>query len=332
MPSQEVIVEGILEEVTSHHDALIELIESFTFRVDAVAHRVVHGGEKFQDVTLIDDEVKDEIKKLIALAPLHNPANLEGIEAAESAFADVPHYALFDTAFHQSMPLKAFKYALPSSWYDEQKIRRYGFHGSSHEYIASHFQDKNIISIHLGNGASICAIKKGKSIDTSMGFTPLEGLVMGSRSGDVDAGIVEFMQEHCDVNRVLNKESGLKGLCGTNDMRTILKNLDKKAYKEAFAIYVYRIQKYIGAYAVALGKLDALIFTAGVGENSAEVREAVCEGLGIVNIHLDREKNSSVAGKISFIEREGSVKIAVIKTDEELMMAKKVFNMLKYDE
>lgn len=328
MPEERIVLEGLLEEVNSHHDALQTLIDGFTFRVDVVAHRVVHGGEKFQDVTLIDDDVKRAIKKLIALAPLHNPANLEGIEAAQKAFSSVPHYAVFDTAFHQSIPLQAYKYALPSSWYEEYGVRRYGFHGSSHEYVASHFSDKNIISVHLGNGASISAIKNGKSIDTSMGFTPLEGLVMGTRSGDVDAGIIEFMSDKVeDVHRALNKESGLKGLCGTNDMRTILEHQDEEEYREALEIYIYRVKKYIGAYAVALGRLDAIVFTAGIGEHSAEVRERVCEGMELLNIKLDREKNSHFEDRLSFVEAEGSVQIAVLKTDEELMMARKVYRI-----
>lgn len=331
MPEEEVLLDGLIEEVASHHDALEELVASFTFSVDAIVHRVVHGGERFQDVVVVDDEVEAAIEELIALAPLHNPANLDGIRAAKEAFAGVKNYAVFDTAFHQSMPLQAYKYALPSSWYDEHNIRRYGFHGSSHEYIASHFEGENIISIHLGNGASICAIKNGKSIDTSMGFTPLEGLVMGTRSGDVDAGIVEYMRDKTDVNHALNKESGLQGLCGTNDIRTILENLDKKEYAEALEIYVYRVKKYIGAYAVALGRLDAIVFTAGVGEHASRVRELICEGMEILNIRLDNKKNSSAKGKKSFVQQKDSVKIAVIQTDEELMMAKKVFNMLKYD-
>lgn len=329
MPEELVLLDGLLEEVTSHHDALEKLIQTFTFNVDAVVHRVVHGGEKFKGVTLIDDEVKKEIKSLIPLAPLHNPANLEGIEAAQQAFSGVSHYGVFDTAFHQSMPLKAYKYALPSSWYEEYGVRRYGFHGSSHEYIASHFRDKKIISIHLGNGASICAIKNGKSVDTSMGFTPLEGLVMGTRCGDVDVGILTFMRDKVDdLDKELNKKSGLKGLCGTNDMRTVLAHQDSKEYKEAVDIYVYRIQKYIGAYIAVLQGIDTIVFTAGIGENSAEVRQRVCEGLEIFNIKIDENKNRNIEGDFSFVEVESSVKIAVLKTDEELMMAREAYRLL----
>jgi len=310
MPQEQLLLEGSYEELRSYHDSLQDLIQKIDISIDAIVHRVVHGGEAFQDAVKIDESVLEGIKKCATLAPLHNPANLEGIRAAQEAFEGVPNYAVFDTAFHQSIPEFAYRYAVPETWYSEYGIRRYGFHGSSHEYIASHFEGKNIISIHLGNGASICAIKEGKSIDTSMGFTPLEGLVMGSRSGDIDAGAVTFMQEHCDVNRVLNKESGLKGVCGESDMRTILANQEKKAFALALDIYIYRIQKYIASYFVSLQEVDAIVFTAGVGEHSAEVREKVCEGLRFLGVG----------------ER---VKVAVIATNEELLMARKILRFFQ---
>jgi len=259
----------------------------------AIGHRVVHGGEAFSAPVLIDDAVIRIIRDLIPLAPLHNPANLLGIEVARECYADVPQVAVFDTAFHQTMPEHASRYPLPAELYEEHHVRRYGFHGSSHSFVSRTAADFlyipynrfNCIVLHLGNGASACAVKNGQSVDTSMGMTPLEGLVMGSRCGDIDPAIIFYLERNTGmgVNRidaVLNRESGLKGLCGTNDMRELLAAKEQGSQKAALAfdIYCYRLKKYIGAYLGALGRIDALIFTGGIGENAAVVRKRNLSG------------------------------------------------------
>jgi acetate kinase len=322
METNEVIASKFIEriceksEIKTHEDGLMKIFESID-DVDAIAHRVVHGGEKFHSSIIIDDEVTQSIKELIPLAPLHNPANLLGIEITKKMFCDKPQVAVFDTSFHYDMPREAFLYAIPYDLYEDKKIRRYGFHGTSYSYVlkeASKLLDKdinelNVIAMHLGNGASICAIKNGKSIDTSMGFTPLEGLVMGSRSGDVDAGIVFYLEREVgmdidEIDRMLNKHSGLLGVCKKNDMREILAS-EGEQEKLAIEIMVRRVQKYIGSYMVLLENVDAIIFTGGIGENSSIVREKIMDNKILKDI-----------------------KTLVIKTDEEREIANECYRLV----
>jgi acetate kinase len=305
--------------------------------IKAIGHRVVHGGEKFSQPTIIDKNVLNAIKENISLAPLHNPANLTGIEACESNFPNTTQVAVFDTAFHQSIPQKAYMYAIDKFLYQNHLVRRYGFHGTSHKYVsqkASTFlnipiDQFNCITIHLGNGASISAISNGKSIDTSMGMTPLEGLVMGTRSGDIDPGIIFYLSNHLnmtisDIDNLLNKNSGLKGLCGTNDMRDLL-NLRNEGNKDAdlaFQIYSYRIKKYIGSYTAVLNRLNAIIFTGGIGENSEVIRKEICSNLEFIGIEIDNLKNQEKNSNEREIQSNSSkVKILVVPTNEELQIA-----------
>lgn len=302
--------------------------------ISAVGHRVVHGGERFGCPVLINEDVMDAIRQNIPIAPLHNPSNLEGIYIARELFPHIPHVAVFDTAFHQSMPEEAFLYALPYKLYEKYKIRRYGFHGTSHAYVsemAANYMKKplnkvNLITIHLGNGASIAAIKGGESIDTSMGMTPLEGLVMGTRSGDIDPAIPFFLMDHLrmsadEIYSILNNQSGLKGICGRNDMRDILdsRERDDPLADLAVRMYCYRIKKYIGAYMAILGSTDAIIFTAGIGENSSMVRELCLKGFERLGIKIDRDKNRENKREIS--TDDSPIKVFVIPTNEELRIA-----------
>jgi len=310
--------------------------------IHAVGHRVVHGGERFKQSVLIDEEVLRGIEDNIELAPLHNPANVKGIRAAREALgAGVPQAAVFDTAFHQTMPERAYLYALPYQLYRRHKVRRYGFHGTSHRYVAYRYRqlhgirrdETRVITIHLGNGCSAAAVAGGNSVDTSMGMTPLEGLVMGTRSGDVDAAIVDFIaaKEGSSVHEVenlLNKQSGLLGISGlTNDMRELLdeahEHSDRRALL-AIEIFCYRVKKYIGAYLAAMNGADAVIFTGGIGENSAEVRARVCGGLEWLGLELDEGRNNAcVGGREGKITTDASRLAAfVIPTDEELLIAR----------
>ncbi|MBU1216867.1 acetate kinase [bacterium] len=301
----------------THHEAIKSLGIDFSL-LDGIAHRVVHGGDTFSKATLIDEKVINAIKTIIPLAPLHNPANLEGILVCQKKAPNTPQIAVFDTAFHSSIPKEAFLYALPLEMYEKHKIRRYGFHGSSHAYVskkAAEILEKdlnklNLITLHLGNGASACAIEKGKSIDTSMGFTPLEGLVMGSRCGDIDPAIVIYMQRELgmsadEVDALLNKKSGLLGICGNNDVRSLLDSADEKA-KLALEMMIRRIKKYVGGYMALLGRVDAIVFTGGIGEHSAYVRERVLESALFKDI-----------------------KSLVIETDEELEIAMECIEALE---
>jgi acetate kinase len=311
---------------------------------DAIGHRVVHGGEAFSAPVCIDQEVIDTIRKLVPLAPLHNPANLIGIEACLEIFPSVPQIAVFDTAFHHTLPSYAYRYAVPDDWYERHGIRRYGFHGTSHRYVAGRaaeylqrpLEKLKLITLHLGNGASAAAIRHGLCIDTSMGFTPLEGLVMGTRSGDLDAAIPFHLQDALgesaeSVNKMLNKESGLKGLCGSNDMREVLAREqagDERAHL-ALEIYCYRIKKYIGAYFVALGGLDAIVFTAGIGENSAPVRNRICTGLEFLGIGIDPEFNNRPLESVNDIGRSDQpVRVLAVRTNEELQIARETMSTL----
>ena len=313
--------------------------------IDAVGHRVVHGGETFQSPTIIDKGVVEAITRHTPLAPLHNPSNLTGISVALSIFPHAPQVAVFDTAFHQTLPQKAYTYAIPFDLYKNSGVRRYGFHGTSHAYVAEMFaahlgrppDETDLITIHLGNGASMAAIKKGKCVDTTMGLTPLEGLVMGTRCGDTDPALPFFLADHLkmslgDIDTLLNKESGLKGICGSNDMREVLERKESGDTKAGLAveIYCYRIKKYIGAYFAALGRVYGIVFTAGVGENAPEIRAHCCAGLENLGIAIDPEKNQNAKGGITAIEPYGSrVKVMVIPTDEELKIARETEKVLE---
>lgn len=333
-----------------HHQAFKAVFEILgtDHPVDAIGHRVVHGGDRFSGPALIDDETIASIRALCRIAPLHNPVNLLGIESCLSHFPGIPQVAVFDTAFHQAMPPHAYRYAIPEAWYSDYGIRRFGFHGTSHHYVARRaaefigkpFDRSHLITLHLGNGASATAIANGRSVDTSMGFTPLEGLVMGTRSGDLDPAIPLFVEQTENTNtnaidRALNRESGLKGLCGTNDLRAVLeqKNAGDERARLALDLYCYRIKKYIGAYCAVLGDVDALVFTGGVGENAAEVRRLACEGLSRLGIAIDEAANTGVTGDIAEIGQvESRTRILVIKTDEELQIARETMAVLDKDQ
>lgn len=309
----------------------------------AFGHRVVHGGDIFAAPALIDDEVIEAIEACIPLAPLHNPANLSGIRGAIASQPGVPNVAVFDTAFHQSMPPPAYTYALNAEVARAHRIRRYGFHGTSHAYVsrkAAQFlgldgPHSRIVTLHLGNGASACAVKGGASIDTSMGMTPLAGLVMGTRSGDLDPAIALHLQEvagmtPAEADALLNKDSGLKGMCGDNDLRQVHARAAAGDAQASLAldVYAYRVRSYLGAYAVALGGLDAVVFTAGVGENDAAMRAQVCRGLEWLGIELDEERNSAGTG-VRLISREASaVAVLVVPTDEESEIAHQTLAVL----
>lgn len=337
----------IADPIKNHHEGLTRIVDVLVdpahgvirdkSEITAVGHRVVHGGESFQSPTIIDEHVTAAIRKNIPLAPLHNPPNLEGIEVAQKIFPDAPQVAVFDTAFHQTIPAHAFLYAIPYFLYEKEKIRRYGFHGTSHAYVAEKaaaymhrpLSQLSLITIHLGNGASMAAIKNGQCVDTTMGMTPLEGLVMGTRSGDLDPAIPFFLADHLgmslkEIDTLLNKQSGLKGLCGTNDMREVLERekLGDRNAAIALSIYTYRIKKYIGAYWAVLGTLQGIVFTAGIGENSAEIRQRCCTGLKEFGIDIDTTKNGSLSGDITDIATaESRVRILVVRTNEELKIA-----------
>ncbi len=312
--------------------------------IGAVGHRVVHGGEDFHEATLITPKVTAKIAHLVPLAPLHNPANLKGIRTAMQVFPQARQVAVFDTAFHQTLPEHAFRYAIPNDLYREHGLRVYGMHGTSHQYVAeqgAQHIDKpldtcNFITIHLGNGCSMAAIENGKSIDTSMGLSPLPGLVMGTRSGDIDPAVIFYLCRHLkmtadQVDRLLNKESGLKGLTGSNDLRDIVRQAASGHQASLLAIhmYTYRIRKYIGAYAAILGRLDGVIFTAGVGENSVLIREKSCEGLSMLGITLDTQLNEQKTQGIREIQSpDSAVKLLIIPTNEELEIARQTYRLL----
>lgn len=306
--------------------------------IAAIGHRVVHGGEDFHRPTLITAEVLKAIEKNVALAPLHNPANLDGIRVAGELFPGVRQIAVFDTAFHQSIPPKAYHYALPSRLYEQEKIRRYGFHGTSHQYVAEECAKQmkkspaelNLITVHLGNGCSMCAVEKGRSIDTSLGFTPLEGLVMGTRSGDVDPAIHLFLARNCgmdleSIDDMLNKQSGLKGLCGMNDMRDIHEQIaagNKRALL-ALEVQTYRNRKYIGAFMAVLGRVDAIVFTAGIGENDSIVRAKSLEKMECFGVELDPRRNDQRVSEPVLLSSDNSrVQVWGIPTNEELAIAR----------
>lgn len=314
--------------------------------IDAVGHRIVHGGEEFKSSVLITKEVIDEISKCAELAPLHNPSNLKGIHAITSILPGIKQVAVFDTQYHQSMPARAYMYAIPYEYYEKDKIRRYGFHGMSHHYVSNRaceflqldIKKQKIISCHLGNGSSISAIEYGESIDTSMGYTPIEGLIMGTRSGDLDIGVVTHIMEEermnqASVNDLLNSRSGMLGITGiSSDMREIesaaKEDLNARAIL-ALEMYYYRIKKYIGAYTAALNGLDILIFTGGVGENRSETRRKVCENLDYLGIILDNDKNTEANGEVVNIsDPKSKVQVLVVPTNEELVIAKDTLDII----
>lgn len=340
MENHEVAVSMVLDLLTDkEHGVINDLSE-----IDAVGHRVVHGGEKFASSIIITDEVIDAIEECNDLAPLHNPANLIGIRACQSIIKGVPMVAVFDTAFHQTIPDKAYLYALPMSYYEKYKIRKYGFHGTSHSYVSEHMAEfcgldinnSKIIVCHLGNGASITAVHNGKSIDTSMGFTPLSGLVMGTRSGDIDPSIIEFIAKKEDKNleeimHLLNKESGIQGMSQvSSDFRDINVAMDNgnEYARIAFDVFVYRVVKYIGGYIASMNGVDAIAFTAGVGENDPKVRYDVCQYLGYMGITIDEEANKLRGKEVMISTPDSKVKVAVIPTNEELAIAKATVSLL----
>ncbi|WP_299064709.1 acetate kinase [uncultured Polaribacter sp.] len=311
--------------------------------IKAVGHRVVHGGSKFSDTVEATKEVKDNIRELFDLAPLHNPANLKGIEIAETIFTSAKQIVIFDTAFHQTMPKEAYQYAIPNTYLDDHKIRAYGFHGTSHKYVSEKAieylgeKSKNIITIHLGNGCSMSAIKNGKCIETSMGFSPTNGLIMGTRAGDIDQSVIFFLMKKLhksadEVNNILQKESGLKGLTGFSDLREISEQAAKgnELCKNALKLTSHRIKKFIGSYTAALNGLDAIVFTAGIGENSSLMRQLTCANLDFLGIDLDAQKNAIRSKEIQEIQKEnGKVKILVIPTNEEIEIAKQSYQLIK---
>jgi len=328
-------IEYILGILTSQkHGCLKDLSE-----INACGHRVAHGGEKFNKSAFINDMVEEEIAKCIELAPLHNPANLKGVQAMKMLIPGIPQVATFDTAYHQTMPEHAYMYAIPYSLYKKYGIRRYGFHGTSHSYIAKKacdmlnvdIKNQKIITCHLGNGASMCAIENGKSVDTSMGFTPIEGLIMGTRSGDLDIGVLSFIMDKEElglgsINTLFNKSSGVLGVSGiSSDMREI----EDAAFKEkneraqlALDMYHYRIKKYIGSYASAMGGVDIIIFAGGIGENGPESREEICKNMEYLGLDFDFDKNIKLRGKDAVLSKEGSkVTCMVVTTNEELVIA-----------
>jgi acetate kinase len=332
IPNYETALDMVMKVLTHPDHGVIKSAEE----ISAVGHRVVHGGEKISSSVLITNEVEEIIRDCFDLAPLHNPPNFMGIQACKKLLPHVPQVAVFDTAFHRTIPEEAYLYAIPYRLYEEYSIRRYGFHGTSHRYVATvaaevlgqSLEALRMVTCHLGNGCSITAVKNGKSIDTSMGFTPLEGLIMGTRSGDIDPTIVFYLMERVgssaqEINSMLNRESGLLGLSGiSRDMRDILKSASEGNKKAITTIkcFVYRIKKYIGAYAVSMGGLDAVVFTAGIGENSSQLRAMICEGLEFLGLKIDEHHNSN---KNKIISSDNSkVKVLVIPTNEELLIAR----------
>lgn len=336
-------------DITDHQGAIKAILDTITSKdygcissfneIDAVGHRVVHGGEKFNKSVLITKEVIDKVKECYDIAPLHNPVNIAGINAISSILPNVPQVGVFDTAFHQTMPAKSFMYALPYKYYKEDGVRRYGFHGTSHRYVSKRvceflnvkYEDQKIITCHIGNGGSITAIDHGKSIDTSMGLTPTEGLMMGTRVGDVDPGALTFiMEKHNltakDLQNIINKQSGIAGVSGiSSDMREIeaAVNAGDERAKLGLDMYEHRILKYVGAYAAEMGGVDIIVFTGGVGENQVGVRENVCAPLAFMGVELDNALNATIKGKEAIISTPSSkVKVVVIPTDEEYLIAR----------
>lgn len=342
MPNHEVAVQMVLDELT---DADYGVIKDLS-EIDAVGHRVVHGGEKFTSSVVIDGEVIAGVEECNPLAPLHNPANLIGVRACQNLMPGVPNVAVFDTAFHQTMQPEAYMYGLPYEYYEKFKVRRYGFHGTSHSFVSKRAveyfgldpENSKVIVCHLGNGASVSAVKNGKVVDTSMGMTPMEGLVMGTRCGDIDPTIVEFLAHKLDITledvmTILNKKSGVYGLSGgiSSDFRDLDKATNEGNEKAALAVKVfsYRTAKYIGAYVAAMDGVDAIVFTAGLGENDAVVRQQIVDRFGYLGITLDQEANKSRGKECTISTPDSKVKVAVIPTNEELAIARETVALVK---
>lgn len=334
MPEHTVAIDFILKTITGSEYGCIKSLSE----IDAVGHRLVHGGDKFSESVVITDAVVESVKQCIDLAPLHNPSTLKGVAAVTELIPGVPQVGVFDTAFPQTMPQRAFMYALPYEYYEKYGVRRYGFHGTSHRFVSKRaceflgldYNKARIITAHIGNGASMCAIKEGKCIDTTMGLTPTEGLMMGTRVGDVDPGALVFIGEKeglsmAQLSEVINKKSGVLGVSGvSSDMREIEEAISQgnERAKLALEMYDYRIKKYVGAFTAAMGGLDLLIFTGGVGENQTTTREYVCEDMQYMGIEIDKELNAKIHGDEALLStKEGKVKVVVIPTDEELMIA-----------
>ena len=343
MPTHTEAIQFVIDALTDADTGVVKSLDE----IGAVGHRVVHGGEKFAKSVVVTPEVKAAIAECNDLAPLHNPANLIGIEACESLMPGTPQVVVFDTAFHQTMPEKAYMYGLPYEYYEKYKVRRYGFHGTSHSFVSKRaaevmgksYDEVKTIVCHLGNGSSVSAVLNGKCVDTSMGLTPLEGLVMGTRSGDIDPAIMEFIakKENLDIEgvmEVLNKKSGVFGISGglSSDFRDLTDAMnagDKKA-KIAMDVFSYRVAKYIGSYAAAMNGVDDIVFTAGIGENDDYVREEVCKYLGYLGVDFDSEANAGLRGKEAELTKEGSkVKVFVIPTNEELAIARETLALVK---
>ena len=343
MPTHTEAIQFVIDALTNEKTGVVKSLDE----IGAVGHRLVHGGEKFASSVVITDEVKKAVEECNDLAPLHNPANLIGVAACEKLMPGTPMVAVFDTAFHQTMPEKAYMYGLPYEYYEKYKVRRYGFHGTSHSFVSKRaaellgkaYDETKTIVCHLGNGSSVTAVLNGKSVDTSMGLTPLEGLVMGTRSGDIDPAIMEFIakKENLDIEgvmEVLNKKSGVFGISGglSSDFRDLTDAMnagDKKA-KIAMDVFSYRVAKYIGSYAAAMNGVDDIVFTAGIGENDDYVREEVCKYLGYLGVDFDSEVNTGLRGKEAELTKEGSkVKVFVIPTNEELAIARETLALVK---
>jgi acetate kinase len=332
----------VLKALTDEKIGVIESLDE----INACGHRVAHGGEVFKQSVIVGAKEKEQIRELFALAPLHNPANLMGIEAMEALLPSVPQIAVFDTSFHQTMPAEAYLYAIPYEYYLSDRIRRYGFHGTSHRFVAPKaakmagldINSAKIISCHLGSGASVCAVKNGKSVDTSMGFTPVEGLIMGSRCGDLDLGALLYIAEKekmniSDMNSFINKRCGLGAITGgVVDMRDIIagKQAGKERETYAFDMFAYRVKKYIGAYAAIMGGVDIILFTGGIVENAYLQRESICNGLEFLGAEMDKVQNEAFAGKDGIISTQSSrVKILSVNTDEELVIATDTYGLMK---
>lgn len=341
MPTHKEAINAVISALTDKKIGVINHMDE----VKAVGHRVVHGGEYFSKSVIVDEDVLDKIEKCNYLAPLHNPANVIGIKACMEIMKDTPNVVVFDTAFHQTMPEKAYLYGIPRKYYEQYKIRRYGFHGTSHSYVSKRVaeimekpvEDLKTIVCHLGNGASICAVDGGKSVDTSMGLTPLAGVMMGTRSGDIDPGILEVLSNitHKDISEItniLNKQSGIAGLSEvSSDFRDITKAMEEgnEVAKSAFEAYIHTLIKFIGGYVAVMNGVDDIVFTAGVGENNSQVREEVCESLGYLGIKIDKEANKLRGEEVEISTKDSKVKVYVIPTNEELAIARETVALVK---
>lgn len=334
MPTHTEAIQFVIDALTDEKRGVVGSLEE----IGAVGHRLVHGGEKFASSAVITDEMLKAVEECNDLAPLHNPANLIGVDACKKLMPNTPMVGVFDTAFHQTMPEKAYMYGLPSEYYDKYKVRRYGFHGTSHSFVSKRtaeilgasYDNLKTIVCHLGNGASICAVENGKSVDTSMGLTPLEGLVMGTRSGDIDPAILEFLAKKEDMDitalmNMLNKKSGVQGMSGlTSDFRDLWAGADagNKRAQTALDVFCYRVAKYVGSYVAAMNGVDAIAFTAGIGENDGGVRERVCKYLGYLGIEIDAEANKARGQEVMISTPDSKVKVLVVPTNEELAIAR----------